>query len=514
VPATEEQKGQAKEFLDLIKKSSGALKVSFAVGKGDGGAVHISKKKARDCVSALRKQKITTILASGQLKMEDQLTLYCVKDANENMVRKFFFQFFKDCAVSIPRVSATNIRVIGPKDWDSAAEDEDAESAPEEKTESAAPAAPAAAPDAASAAAPAAAAPAPAPAPEDPRPALIKKYQDLVPQMNTKIAARAELKAPLERVARVFQDALRAGAFDNARTALDELTKLVQGSAAPPSAAPQPSKQAANELLAAYQKLLPDVKRKIAEQPAMQAPLAQAAKAFQEAVTAGKLDEGKRMLEQLAQMLAGAPAPAPPADGLGQEFAKRYGALKPDLEAAIRERRGDTSKMRAGVQFALEAAGEKEYGKALKAIEQLERLVAGATGPAEGEVRPGLVEYIKKLHEFDTAKKTVFSRIDALTNAISTKVPDEEDFAEALSDELHDIVDEVDDAIVLALNATRNQSEPVTKEVKARIAEALAQIRGSALVQHADDNPFVRPEIANTLGRALEGVAEAMPAVS
>jgi len=506
VPASKEQKEQAKEFLDLIKKSKGSLKVYFAVGKGsDGPAVHVDKKKPKVCVTTLKAKRVTTMLAFGQVKMEDQLTLYCLKEPNENATRKAFFEFFKESEVSIPGVTESKIRVLGPKEWDSAAEDEDAVSAPAEQAETAAPAATA--------------------PPADPAAELKEKYQQLVPQMTQKVAAKPELKAPLERVARIFQDQLRSGAFDNARKALEDLTQLLQGAPVPPSAsastqAPsasaQPQKQAANDLVAAYQKLVPDMKSKGAEQPALQAPLTQAAKGFQEALKAGRLDEAQRMLDQLAQLLA-APASAtapPPADGLGQEFQKRYGALKPRLEQAIRENRGDTSKMRAGVQFALEAANEKEFARALKAIEQLERLVESATGPGEDAVRPGLVAYIKKLHEFDAAKKAVFSRIDALTSAITNEVPDEDDFADALSDELHDIVDEVDDAIVLALNASRNESAPVTKDVKARIEQAIAQIRGSALVQHADDNPFVRPEIAATLGRALEEVTRAMPAMA
>jgi hypothetical protein len=506
VPASKEQKEQAKEFLDLIKKSKSSLKVYFAVGKGsDGPAVHIDKKKPKFCVTTLKAKRVTTMLASGQVKMEDQLTLYCLKEPNENATKKSFFQFFKESEVSIPGVTESKIRVLGPKDWDSAAEDEEAETAPAEKAETA---------------------PATPEPPADPAAELKEKYQKLVPQMSQKVAARPELRAPLERVARIFQDQLRSGALDNARKALEELTQLVQGAPVPPSASAatqaspasaQPQKQAANELVAAYQRLVPEMNRKGAEQAALRAPLTQAAKGFQEAMKAGRLDEGKRMLDQLAQILATPAAPAatpPPAGGLGQEFEKRYGALKPRLEQAIRENRGDTSKMRAGVQFALEAAGEKEFGKALKAIEQLERMVESATGPGEHAVRPGLVAYVKKLHEFDSAKKAVFSRIDALTSAITNEVPDEDDFADALSDELHDIVDEVDDAIVLALNASRNESVPVTKDVKARIEQALAQIRSSALVQQADDNPFVRPEIATTLGRALEEVARAMPAVS
>ena len=55
MPASKEQKEEAKDFLDLIKKSKGSLKIYFAVGKGsDGPAVHIDKKKPKFCVTTLK----------------------------------------------------------------------------------------------------------------------------------------------------------------------------------------------------------------------------------------------------------------------------------------------------------------------------------------------------------------------------------------------------------------------------------------------------------------------------
>src|SRR5437764_10636773 len=181
---SKEQKEDAKEFLDLLKKSKGSLKVYFAVGKGsDGSGVHIDKKKPKFCVTTLKAKRITTMLASGQVKMEDPLTLYCLKESNENATRKAFFQFFKESEVSIPGVTESKIRVLGPKDWDSASEDEEAEGkSAEGKSDEP-----------------------PAPGAAD----LKEKYEKLVPQMNSKIAVRPEFKAPLERVANIFQNELR-----------------------------------------------------------------------------------------------------------------------------------------------------------------------------------------------------------------------------------------------------------------------------------------------------------------
>jgi hypothetical protein len=375
VPASKEQKEQAKEFLDLIKKSKGSLKVYFAVGKGsDGPAVHIDKKKPKFCVTTLKAKRVTTMLAFGQVKMEDELTLYCLKPPNENATKKTFFQFFKESEVSIPGVTESKIRVLGPKEWDSAAEDEDAEGAPSETAS----AQPTSAPP-----------PPPPPPPPDQRAILMQEYQKLLPQLKEKAAAVPALQDRLKEAAGRFGNLLSSAQFEKAREALADLTNLIQGAAPTPAPA---AKEEANQLFAAYQKLVPEMNRKGAEQAGLRAPLTQAAKAFQDALKAGRLDEAKRMLDQLAQILA-TPAPAaaaeaPPADGLGQEFANRYAALKPRLEQAIRENRGDTGKMRAGVQFAVEAANQKEFAKALKAMEQLERLVEDAK--ARDAVEQGL----------------------------------------------------------------------------------------------------------------------------
>jgi hypothetical protein len=292
VGATKEQKEQAKEFVDLIKKAKGSQKVYFAVGKGSSGpVVHVDKKKPNACVSTVKSKKASTIVASGQVKFDDDLALCCLKQSSENDVRKSFFQFFKDSEASIPGVSENKIRVLQPKDWDSAAEDEDAQAAaqpaspaqapaqaaaPAASTWSAAaptaqsgPAAAAAAPATAPsrpvlgqqrAAAPAAQAPSAAPATAPSRPVLgqqraaapaaqapsaaeqgaklVEAYKALVPQMQARAAAAPQTQEALKRVAGVFQETLKSGAIDSARAALDELTKMVQGQASQPPPRP------------------------------------------------------------------------------------------------------------------------------------------------------------------------------------------------------------------------------------------------------------------------------------
>jgi len=445
LPASKQQKEQANEFLDLIKKSKGGLKVYFAVGKGvDGGAVHVDKKKPKVCVTTLKAQRVTTILASGQLKMEDQLTLYCLRDANENAVRKAFYEFFKEAGVSIPGVTESKIRVVGPKDWDSASEDEEAGGASAETA-----------------------------------PSSVSATEDTggtsVPQAASASAAAA-------------------------------------AAAAPAPAAPQP-KQAANELLAAYQRLVPEMKHKGAEHPTLQEPLTRTAKQFQEALNAGRLEVAKTALEQLVQILAA------PIEDPAQEFAKRYAALKPHLELAVREGRGDTSKMRAGVQFAVEAANQKDFARALKALDQLERLLENASvsdlasGRAgTGKPAPG-IDYRISLLNWENAQKQVRIELKKLESAIlndfanEPKFPVIKDSLKKLDEVLGGFDDRLRDKLDEAMSAPPEERPNLHKEALEILDEYLDYVETDGFIDAVDSNPFVPVSVRAPLDKTLNDIA-------
>lgn len=424
MPASKQQKEQASEFVDLIKKSKGSLKVYFAVGKGtDGGAVHVDKKKPKVCVSTLKAQRVTTILGSGQLKMEDQLTLYCLKDANENAVRKAFFEFFKRSEVSIPGVTESKIRVVGPGDWNSADEDEDAEGAPPET-----------------------------------------------------VTVAAEPSTPVAETAN-------------------------------PAAAPAQPKQAANELFSAYQKLIPEMKSKGATQPTLQEPLMRMAKQFQDALNTGKLEDAKRMLEQLVQILTA------PVEDLAQEFARRYEALKPRLQQAVREQRGDTSKMRAGAQFAVEAANQKEYAKGLKAVEQLERLVESAFAEQE-ETKPGPgIDYKISLLNWEKAQNQVRSELQKLAEAIlrdfaeEPKLPEIKASLKKLDQVLSGFDERLRDKLDEALNAPLAKRPQLHEQALEILDEYLDYVDSDVFIEAIDSNPFTPVSVRAPLDKTLREIA-------
>jgi hypothetical protein len=83
----------------------------------------------------------------------------------------------------------------------------------------------------------------------------------------------------------------------------------------------------------------------------------------------------------------GQPPAAPAQDGTA--YRKRRKVLEPDLLRALKEQRGDTSRMRATLAFAEEKARANEHASALQALDTLEGLVRTALGmvppPLDGE---------------------------------------------------------------------------------------------------------------------------------
>ena len=77
---------------------------------------------------------------------------------------------------------------------------------------------------------------------------------------------------------------------------------------------------------------------------------------------------------------------------------------------------------------------------------------------------------------------------------------------EEFTQELADVVDE-------AMKAAENEASPATDAIKLKIRKYLTGLASNGLIQQADSNPFgVSVTIATTLGGALAGIRDAMPA--
>jgi hypothetical protein len=325
MPATSEQKDLARGFIELIKKAKGSTKVYFAVGKDRAGdaAVHIDKKKPKSCAAALKTKGVATPLASGQITFEDSaLTLKCMKEPNEGAVRKNFALFFKKSEVSIPGVSENSILVLGPKDWNSAAEEEEgetaAEAAPPPSTASPAQPTEAAAPPSDNAAL---------------RDALAAAWKQMLPDV-TKAMADAARRGTVQPVVTQFQALIQAGSFEQAKTVLEQLAALLK-QGADPAASAEDQKARAAALSAEWNQLKPAMTQALSD-PARRGRLEALAGQFKQEFQGGKLDDAQKTLASLAALCK------PKSE---QDFEQRWKAAKQAWQACMETIDGQINKV-------------------------------------------------------------------------------------------------------------------------------------------------------------------------
>ena len=199
------------------------------------------------------------------------------------------------------------------------------------------------------------------------------------------------------------------------------------------------------------------------------------------------------------------------ADPRKKQYEQEWKELEPEVQLALKERRGDVSRMRAAVALAGERAEGLDYASALKVLNGLRELVEEAEDLEEGSV-PGLVEYRKKLLAFQGARRKVEQQLEKLSAAIPKEVPDEADLADALAEEISEELEEVQEVIDAAINAANDDRAPANAEIRKRVAQTLKTLDAHPLIPQVESNPFgVAVEIRKTLMPVLEQIADAMP---
>ena len=343
--ATSEQKDTARGFVELIKKAKGSTKIYFAVGKDRAGdaAVHVDKKKAKACVAALKVKGVATALASGQITFDEKaLTLNCMKDPNESAVRKNFALFFKKSDVSIPGVTESSIVVLGPKDWNSAAEDEGDETVASEEVSTQASTTASEPPP------PTPPTPPPTPGTTAPntalRDALAAAWKQMMPEM-TKAMADTR-RATVQPLATQFQSLIQAGTFEQAKAVLEQLAAVLkQGTATPPSSEDQKARAAA--LMTEWNQLKPAMTQAAAD-PAKRAQMEALAGQFKQEFQGGKLDDAEKTLAGLAELAKSSPktTSSTTATAAGeQEFQRRWAVAKQVWNASMETIDGQINKV-------------------------------------------------------------------------------------------------------------------------------------------------------------------------
>ena len=227
------------------------------------------------------------------------------------------------------------------------------------------------------------------------------------------------------------------------------------------------------------------------------------------------LDKAEKLLEQIgAAGRQGEPQKAGEADEA--EWLRRFEATETVYLTVLAQNPADATRLRAVMSFANDQAADKEYAKAIGALDRLDGMLAEAqaAGTTTETGYEGLVAYRKALVELRKAVTNVNAQIEALKAAIPASVPDEAELAEDLAEALLEYTADLYDAVDVAMNTSENTATPVTKAVVAELDSFSRDLRANPLVKHVDANPFKVPmNVAGTLGSALDAARKAMPAL-
>ncbi len=346
---------------------------------------------------------------------------------------------------------------------------------------------------------------------------LTAEWGKLVPRI--KAAGDPALLQAAADAGKHLGDLVKQGKLDEAQTLIDQLTARLDQLKTKP---PETSKLDPKDIVAAWQKLAPQIDKKAKVHPEVKEAALRARKQAEELTKAGRLDAAKHILEELAKYLAGVGEESSetetedtgrtaPEDPRRKQYEQRWTRLEKEVQRVLQAKLGDASRIRTAVALAGERAEGGDLASALKVLDGLQDLLSVAETEDVAPI-PGLVEYRKKLHTFQTARAKVERQIEQLSSAISKLLPEEEDFADSLSEELDDELEEVQDLIDDAINASNDDREPADKALQGRIQESAKALESSQLVQEAETNPFGVPvEIRKILVTALSEISGSMP---
>lgn len=201
-------------------------------------------------------------------------------------------------------------------------------------------------------------------------------------------------------------------------------------------------------------------------------------------------------------------------NGLQQAFAARMAELKPQVLKALKEQRGDGTKLRTVMGFADQKAADGSYDSALKALDALEALLAAA-GAATGSAAAGGEVFSKvqfeKIHlEWESRKKAVGLRLAELNAAIMAEFDDPESVSAAKN--LSKVLARFNEGLGDTLVALRNAPD---KAVRAQFAAKASQVAdrylsyldSHPLVAHVEANPYeIKVAVRETLSAPLSAV--------
>jgi hypothetical protein len=377
------------------------------------------------------------------------------------------------------------------------------------------------------------------PAPSAEQLALTQRVLKIKPALETALKSQHPEATKLRALSGFVSEKSAAGDTAGALKALEMLEKLLAVPTSSPSTGTtddtkssegpgvDPAK-AFKERLAA---LMPKLKT---------APPEVKAKAAQAGNFAAKRDfeAAQAVLDDIEEALEGQPSPSgdteKPEDAQRDPKQAEYEGLLSRLEPLHTAITKASKPPEAAEQFkkldgawglAMEAAGAKNYDRALQVLRRLEEtqalaklaetLKAGAGGgePSEGPRKGSQFAYAMSALSYRDAFDSVSKQIAALKSAIPAAVPDERDLADELADELEEHKQTVLDAVDEAMTAAKEDRPASQEQLIKTLDMYITDVASNPLIKHVDNNPFgVNMSIEATLSKALKTIRQAIPA--
>jgi len=360
--------------------------------------------------------------------------------------------------------------------------------------------------------------PAPPAAPPPPGADLTATWSTLLRDTQAAAGSNPARKEALARAAAGIPELIKANNIKEATARMAALRAMIDAPPpapappAPPSAAPPASPQAAGaNLMATWNNLLKEAQAAVAANPARRDAVSHAAAGIPDLIKTNTAEAKKRM-DALAAMLAAKPAP-PQTDA--SALTTRWNSLLKLMQAEVTahpDKKPAISRAAAGIPDTIKAGKLDQAAKLMDDIDQLLRSSGPASAAAADAPYKGIVAYRKSLLEFDQAKKTVASQLQALGKAMEAHSPGLGELAAAVEEQLGELNDQIQDAIDAAMTASENQASPITDAIKTNLQKYLGEVASSQLVQRADSNPFgVNVTIQKTLSAALQNIRQSLP---
>ena len=183
-------------------------------------------------------------------------------------------------------------------------------------------------------------------------------------------------------------------------------------------------------------------------------------------------------------------------------WAKMQKTLTPQVDAALKAKHPEASKIRAAWAYALEKAETGDTASAIKAGDRLTGLIGTAVTDAPADVPKDVVAFQKSRIMWVGAKRDMKSGLDSFRAAVMQQAADDDDKSEidAATNALLADFEAFDDVLENQLDAITQTAEGPDRTRLKKTADAAIQKYIKALdgpfLSMVDNNPFVSVNVA------------------